>query len=364
MEAKEYHGTSLSKWMDGTGPEVDVVVSSRVRLARNLDGTPYPHQMSDEEAVNLLTSIEKATMGIFDAAELGDESENSEAQPNNPLVRLDQISSNERNIFVEKHLISPILAERNLGRGVVLNPDETVSIMVNEEDHLRIQCILPGLQLQPAWDQATQMDDKLESLLDIAFDEKLGYLTSCPTNVGTGLRASVMMHLPCLVMSRRINRIINTISQLGLTVRGLYGEGTEAHGSLFQVSNQITLGQTEEEIISKLAGVAQQLIIQERSAREAIYREKGWELEDRLFRAYGILTHARLIDSQEAMSLLSDLRLGVQLGLFPDLNNGVLTELMVLMRPAYLQKFAGRQLNTTDRDILRAELFRKYLVTE
>lgn len=355
---RDYHGTSLSKWIEGTGPEADVVVSSRVRLARNIKDLAFPHRMSDEQADSLLKTMETVAEELFITAEQCDDS-----AAKHPLVRLDQISANDRHIYVEKHLISPLLAERNHGRGVILNSDETVSIMINEEDHVRIQCILPGLQLQEAWDQATQVDDQMESVLDVAFDENVGYLTACPTNVGTGLRASVMMHLPGLVMTKRINRIINAISQLGLTVRGLYGEGTDAHGSFFQVSNQITLGQSEEEIISKLVGVTQQLIHQERSAREALYRNKGWALEDRLFRAYGILSHARLIDSQEAMRLLSDLRLGVQLGLFPELNNGLLTELMVLMRSAYLQKFAGRELDSADRDILRAELFREYLAT-
>lgn len=346
----------LSQWMNGVGPEAEVVVSSRIRLARNLQSLLFPHLMTEEQAKKTLESVENIANKVFrrlgcDSGQVG----------SNKMIRLEEIDTNERDILVEKHLISPMLAERVWSRGVLLNSDETVSVMINEEDHLRIQCILAGLQLRAAWDRANLVDDILDENLDIAFDETVGYLTACPTNVGTGLRASVMLHLPGLVMTKRINRVLNAIAQLGLTVRGLYGEGTEAHGNLFQVSNQITLGQSEEEIISKLEGVTQQLINQERSARSAVYKAKPWALEDRIYRAYGILTNARLIDSHEAMKLLSELRLGVYFKLFSDLDYRILTELMVLMRPAYLQKFAGRELLKADRDSLRAELFRKYL---
>src|SRR5690606_2870971 len=218
-------------------------------------------------------------------------------------------------VLVEKHLISPALANESRCGALILDRTESVSIMVNEEDHLRIQCLYSGFQVKEAWDKASRIDDLFEEAVDYAFDETRGYLTSCPTNVGTGIRASVMMHLPALVMTKQINRILQAVTQVGLAVRGLYGEGSEALGNLFQISNQITLGQSEEEIIDNLHNVARQILEHEKAARQRLLAESRIRLEDRICRSYGTLRHAVVMDSKEAAQRLSDVRLGIDLGL-------------------------------------------------
>ena len=243
----------------------------------------------------------------------------------------------------------------------MLRDDEVISIMVNEEDHFRIQCLLPGLQLEKAWQEASRYDDFLESQVDYAFHEEKGYLTACPTNVGTGLRASVMLYLPALVITQQINRILAAVNQVGLAVRGLYGEGTEITGNLLQISNQITLGQSEEEIWHNLYSVTRQLINQEKNAREHLLNEGREKLADRAGRAFGLLKYSRLIDSNEAMQLISDVRLGVDLGLITNVPVKVLNELLVLTRPGCLQYLKGRTLTAYERDLERAVQIQKYL---
>ncbi|MEW6063838.1 MAG: protein arginine kinase [Bacillota bacterium] len=351
MSLKETVNSPYSKWLDASGPESDVIISSRVRLARNLVGYPFPHLLGPENADKILYAVQTAihqkgmqeTVGKLE------------------ICRMTELSPTERQILVEKHLISPDLLEQPEKRGVVLRNDEVISIMVNEEDHLRIQCLLPGLQLKECWDLANAVDDGLEQTLDFAFAEEQGYLTSCPTNVGTGLRASVMLHLPALVLTQQINAVLITLSKLGLTVRGLYGEGTQATGNLFQVSNQVTLGLTEEEIIDNLIMVAMQLVTQERTARRALYKDQQHQIEDRVWRAYGLLKYARTMASSDAMALLSDLRLGVDLGIIPDIPAGLIMELIIMTRPAFLNKLKGTELNPYQRDIYRATLIRERL---
>jgi protein arginine kinase len=233
--------------------------------------------------------------------------------------------------------------------------------MVNEEDHLRIQCLYPGFQIKEAWEQASRIDDIFEEVADYAFDERRGFLTCCPTNVGTGIRASVMMHLPGLVLTQQINRILSAITQVGLAVRGIYGEGSEAQGNLFQVSNQITLGQSEAEIIDNLHGVAKQIIEHERAARQRMMEESRIRLEDRVFRSYGILSHASVIDSKESAQRLSDVRLGIDLGLIRDVSPQVMNEMMVLTQPGFLQQTFEEKMSPEQRDVRRAELIRKQL---
>nr|WP_207754834.1 protein arginine kinase [Desulforadius tongensis] len=337
--------------MDGDGPEHDIVISSRIRLARNLQGMAFPNQMSHQEADSVFHAVQLALSDRHFRQQFGDME----------LVRLGELSPVERRILMEKHLISPDLLKDHEKKAVVLSDDEVISIMLNEEDHLRMQCLLPGLQLQKAWEIANKLDDGLEAILDYAFSEQLGYLTACPTNVGTGLRASVMVHLPGLTMLNQINQVINAVSKLGLTVRGLYGEGTEAMGNLYQISNQVTLGLTEEEIINKLTSVIKQLIDQERLARKALHRDQKYRLEDRIFRAYGTLKNARLLTSDEAMKYISDVRLGVNLNIVDSLSNKILNELVVMTRPAYLVKQARRELSSQERDIMRAEIVRNKL---
>lgn len=348
MSLKETVSNPYSKWMDASGPENDVIISSRVRLARNLQGYPFPHLMDHETADKVLYAVQSAIADSGLVSQVG----------SLELSRMVELSPTERQILVEKHLISLDMLEHAEKRGFVLRDDEVISVMVNEEDHLRIQCLLPGLQLKECWDLANALDDGLEQTIDWAFAEERGYLTACPTNVGTGLRASVMLHLPALVMTQQINAVLTSLSKLGLTVRGLYGEGTQAMGNLFQVSNQVTLGLTEEEIIDNLIMVAMQLVTQERAARRALYKEQQHQMEDRAWRAYGLLKYARTMTSTDAMTLLSDLRMGVDLAIIPDIPPGLIMELIVMTRPAFLTKLKGEELSPQSRDIYRATLIR------
>ncbi len=351
MAIKETVSNPYSKWLDASGPDSDVVISSRVRLARNIIGLPFPHLLGTEDAGKMVCAVQAAI----------DHNEIKQSLGQLELTRMTELSPTERQILMEKHLVSPDLLEQPEKKAVVLRDDETVSIMVNEEDHLRIQCLLPGLQLKECWEIANAVDDGLEQGLDYAFCEQRGYLTSCPTNVGSGLRASVMLHLPALVMTQQINSVLTTLSKLGLTVRGLYGEGTQATGNLFQVSNQVTLGLIEEEIIDNLQMVAAQLANQERAARKALHKEQRHQIEDRVWRAYGLLSHARLMTSIDAMALLSDLRLGVDLGIISIVPPGLIMELMIMTRPAFLNKLNGKEINPHQRDIYRAKLIRERL---
>lgn len=349
MSVKETVNKSHSRWMDTDGPESGIVVSSRVRVARNLTGIPFPHLLSEGQAEGVIHAVKQAL----------DNGEAADSLGSLDLSSLSELSPLERQILVDKHLISPDLLNNYQLKAVVLRDDEVVSIMVNEEDHLRIQCLLPGLQLKEAWGIVSEVDDGLEKTLNYAFSEKLGYLTSCPTNTGTGMRASVMLHLPGLKLTKQLYGVLNTIGKLGLTVRGLYGEGTEALGDLFQISNQITLGQSEEEIIENLISITRQLLAQEQAARRALYNERREAVEDRVFRAYGTLKYARILSSEEAMRLFSDLRLGLELKIIQDVPAKILNEFMVKLRPAFLTKIAGRELSEYQRDAFRAELVRK-----
>lgn len=351
MSIKEIINNAHSTWMEGSGPDADIVISSRIRVARNLANLPFPHIMSQEQAEHIIHATHSAITNKDFVNEVG----------GLELIRMNELTPVERQILVEKHLISPDLLQNFERKAVVLRDDEVVSIMVNEEDHLRLQCLLPGLQLTEAWNTISTVDDGLEKTLDYAFNERLGYLTACPTNVGTGMRASVMLHLPGLVMVNQIKGVLATISKLGITVRGLYGEGTEASGNLFQVSNQVTLGQAEEDIIANMMSITRQLLTQERAAREAIYKERKEQLEDRVGRAYGLLRHAGIMSSEEAMRLLSDLRLGIDLGILKDLNANLITELLVLIRPAFLVKAANKEMTPLERDVYRAQLLRQKL---
>ncbi len=342
---------ALSRWMETKGPESDTVISSRVRLARNLEGLPFPHVMSDEQAAEVVRQV-MAAFHSREAAKLG--LEDAEVFP---MARMSDL---DRYVLVEKHLISPNLAQAGSG-AVAIGAGEAVSVMINEEDHLRIQCLYPGLQLGQALTLANKVDDLLEAQMEYAWSERYGYLTACPTNVGTGLRASVMVHLPGLVINNRAGRVFSTVVKLGFIVRGLYGEGTEAIGNVFQVSNQVTLGQSEVETVQNLENVVGQVIEQEKQVREALLTEMKEQIEDKVGRAYGILLWSHILSSQEAMQLMSDVRLGVGLGLVKNVEPRTLNELLVAIRPGYLQKLAGRELDAGERDIKRAELIRAKL---
>lgn len=337
---------SSAEWTSGQGPLSDIVISSRIRLARNVESIPFSPRAEQAE----LKRIFELSRQIVEEDSLFQDSS---------LLLLDELTPLESQFLVEKHLISIYHArEKHLYRGCVFNQRETLSIMVNEEDHFRIQYLLPGLQLNNIWKLINEIDDEIEKKVTYAFSEKEGYLTSCPTNVGTGMRASVMLHLPALEMINGINDILKAISKIGYVVRGFYGEGTEVMGNLFQVSNQITLGLSEEEIIDNLEKVNQQIISKEQKVRKDLLSNSKNQLEDQAWRAYGILSGARIISSAEAMELLSKLKFGVELGIIPHLNLGTLNKLMLLIQPAYLQMLTGEDLDSFSRDLQRAILIR------
>ncbi|WP_110925975.1 protein arginine kinase [Bacillus massiliglaciei] len=350
MSLEKFMENALSSWLSTDGPANDIVLSSRVRLARNLNNFSFPTIFSEEEGKAVIELVRQRI----------------KQEPNKEIGRLEMLEMNqlnplEKRVLVEKHLISPQLADDSASGACLLSENEVVSIMVNEEDHLRIQCLMSGLQLREALQMANQLDDWIEEEMDFAYDEERGYLTSCPTNVGTGLRASVMMHLPGLVLTQKLNHIIPAINQLGLVVRGIYGEGSQALGNIFQISNQMTLGKSEKDIVEDLLGVVAQIITQERTAREALVRTSNIQLEDRVYRSLGILSNARVIETKEAGTCISDVRLGIDLGYIKDISKNILNELMILTQPGFLQKYAGGSLNPRERDIRRAALIRERL---
>lgn len=349
MPLKKTINDSHSRWMDADGPAADIAISSRIRVARNLAGIPFPHLLDQTKAENVIHAVRLAIKDQDVLSKVG----------NVELSLLSEMLPVERQILVDKHLISPELLSSFERKAVVLRDDEVISIMINEEDHLRIQCLIPGLQLQEAWDLINQVDDSLERTLDYAFSEKLGYLTACPTNVGTGMRASVMLHLPALKLVKQLSGVLNAISKVGLTVRGLFGEGTEALGDLFQISNQVTLGQSEEEIINNIVAVVSQIINQEQAARNALYKNRREFIEDLVYRAYGTLKYAHILSYEEAMRLFSELRLGIEMGLISGIHSRLLNELTVRIRPAFLIKLSGNEMSAHNRDVFRAELIRK-----
>lgn len=340
-------------WMHAEdGQEADIVISSRVRLARNLKKVSFPHLLTAETGPQCMEKIVFA----WDNLEKQDDVEKFE------LKTLNELSSIDRQILVEKHLISPNQANMDSNyQGLVLNENGSLCVMINEEDHLRTQCFLPGLQVGECYNRAEKLDDEMEKNLDYAFDSRRGYLTSCPTNVGTGMRASVMLHLPAIVMSGQIKSVFYNLGQIGMTVRGLYGEGTEAAGNFYQLSNQVTMGQSEKDINNNLSIIAARIVEQERLTRYKLLNDMPYQLEDNIGRAYGILTNARIITSNEALVMLSSLRLGVDLGIIKGIQPFTLNELMVAIRPAHLQKKAGQEMNPLQRDEYRAVIIKEQL---
>ncbi len=342
-------GILKSKWLSEEGPDDDVVISTRIRLARNLEGIPFPFVFNEKHSEDVLKRL----------SELVDRTKGGPLCLS--LRKISELSEIERKILVEKHLISPNHANNSKG-AVISNEEESLSVMVNEEDHLRIQCIFPGFNLSNAWEYANQIDNLFEESLNYAFSEERGFLTCCPTNVGTGLRASVMVHLPGLVMTNQVSRVLSAISQLGLTVRGLYGEGTNSAGNIFQISNQITLGQSEEEIISNLNSVIEQIMSKERLAREKVYSYNKILIEDRVFRSLGTIKYARLLKDEESLKILSNLRLGVSLNILKEISLGTLKKLMVATRPAMLLLLLnGEETNEIPIEAFRANICREVI---
>ncbi|NMB07721.1 MAG: protein arginine kinase [Tissierellia bacterium] len=336
----------MGKWYEGTGPEEDVVISSRIRIARNVQDYRFPQEMGIEESENLTQEVLNGVKNI----------------PNNDnykFIRIGNLSPVERMVYIEEHLISPGLVQ-NIDKGsFLLREDENISIMINEEDHIRIQVLLPGLNLEKGWQFCDEIDDYLENSIDYAFHEDFGYLTACPTNVGTGLRASAMVHIPSLTMTGHINSLVQGLNKIGLTVRGIYGEGTEAVGNLYQISNQTTLGEKEERIIEKLKSVIYQIIERERDIRNSLLSKKRIEIEDMIMRSLGILKYSRKISSKEAMKHLSNVRLGMEMGIIKDMDFKSISKLMIDVQPAGIQKNKEQNMSKAERDIERAILIRK-----
>ncbi len=322
----------------------NIMVSTRIRIARNIKKYPFPYMMSEDVNKKVAEDIESAIL-----------SSNSVISKDFKAIDLNAIDEKQRKTLIEEHLISPILSANKGGR-VILDKDKTMSLMINEEDHLRLQVILPGLRLKEAWDLADKIDNLIEESVEYAFDEKLGYLTSCPTNLGTGLRASVMMHLPVLAMTGDISKIIASASSLGIAIRGIYGEGSEALGNLYQISNQITMGYTEEELVEKVENIAKQIEAYEKEAREKVYQKNKDEIDDKVWRSYGILKYARKISSKEAKKLISDVILGNALGVIENNGNNSYYELIVRTEPGMIM--SEESLDADKRDIKRAELIR------
>jgi len=336
------------EWLKNEGPDVDIVVSSRMRLARNLEAYPFPSRFTPEQRKEAASYLEEVLTHLDDTPPL----------TYFPLLGLSEV---DRLVLVERHLISKEHAEGDAERGVAVSDNESIAIMVNEEDHLRMQVFHSGLRLAEAWNVMNRLDDAISAKVQYAFSPEFGYLSACPTNVGTGLRASVMLHLPALALTGQTESFFRSVNRINLAVRGLYGEGTEAMGNLFQVSNQVSLGKSEEEIIDNLSSAVPQIVLYERKAREHLAERRRDQLEDRVCRALGMLQSARTMNSGETLELLSHVRLGINLGVIQDVEIGVINQLFVQTLPGHLQKLNGKVLDPADRDVHRAKFIREAL---
>ena len=333
------------EWLRGTGPEADIVMSSRIRLARNLAQFPFPNRAGERMRGEIETLL-RTEIGKCPAGRTLD------------YLRIDNLDTLDRQFLVERQLISRELAENQGQRGVGISPEENISLMVNEEDHLRMQVLRSGFALEDCWQEINAIDDALESGLTYAFSEQFGYLTACPTNAGTGIRASVLLHLPALVMTKEIQKVFQTLQKIGLAVRGLYGEGSQAMGDFYQISNQATLGKSEEQIIRQIQDVVPNILAYERRVRTALVKENRQNLHDQVSRALGNLKHAQQISSEETMHLLSSVRLGINLELIDDLEMKTVNELFIQTQPAHLQKLRHERLETAQRNVARAAYIR------
>ncbi len=329
----------------------NIVISSRVRLARNLQGYPFPGWAKKTDRLRVVEIIRPVVQGLKEM-----EGGFSEVMDNIPAI--------EKQVFVERHLISREHAAKNVGSAIVINRAGTLAVMINEEDHIRMQAIMPGFKIKEIYQSIDQLDTQLSASLPFAFSSKLGFLTACPTNLGTGMRASAMLHLPALVLQEHINEIVKAANKIGLAVRGLYGEGTEALGNLFQISNQTTLGEKEVEVLRRLTEVIAEIVKHEQNARITLLEKTPRMVYDHVGRAYGILANAQTITSKETMNLLSMISLGVDLGLFNGLSHATIDQLFMDTQPAHLQQqHHNQKLAAEDRDGLRADYIRAKLTT-
>ncbi len=336
------------EWLRGTGPESDIVISTRIRLARNLASYPFCNRSSSFQKGEIETSLREAATKL-------------DHDPQLVYLNLPALGQLDRQLLVERQLISRELAGSDGPRGVAVSPQETVSLMVNEEDHLRLQVMRSGFALDEAWQQIDRIDDLLEQRVSYAFSDDFGYLTACPTNVGTGMRASVMLHLPALEYTKEIEKFFRAMQKINLAVRGLYGEGSRASGHFYQISNQVTLGKSEQQLLGEIHGVIPQIITYERAARQRLLRENRQGLLDKVSRAQGTLYSATMMTSEETMELLSYVRLGINLGLIEDLTIATINELFIHTQPAHLQKLMGVPLDGEERNAARARYLRTRL---
>ena len=323
------------------GSKTAIVLTTRIRLARNLAGRSFPGWAKPAARAEIFAGCRRAVA-------------TTEPMQRGLDLAIGDLSDLEKQILVERHLISRELSGAKADAGVIISPDQTFAVMINEEDHLRIQVLRAGFQLKKAWNAINEFDTALEDQLDFAFSPRLGYLTACPTNLGTAMRASVMMHLPALVISNQMEKVVRAVNQLGMVVRGLFGEGSDASGSIFQISNQTTLGESEEEIIKRLGSVIQSITEHELNARAKLLEADAGKLFDKIGRAFGILQNSHLLSSSEAMNLLSLIRLGVDLNVFPDGSRSVIDRLFIEAQPGHLQYAQKRQFEPGQRDLLRA----------
>lgn len=340
---------NLGEWLRGTGPESDVVISTRIRLARNLAGQPFSNRATAPQKAD----TEARTRDAIAKLDLSHKLD---------YVEVSKLTPIDRQFLVERQLMSRELASVLDGpRGVAFDDRESVSVMVNEEDHLRLQVMRSGLALEDAWGEIDKLDDALETRLTYAFHDQFGYLTACPTNVGTGMRASVMLHLPALSLTKEIEKLFRSLQKINLVVRGLYGEGSRASGDLYQISNQVTLGKSESRVLQEIREVISQILQYERRARQLLVKERKQAEQDRVARAIGTLGSATMITSEETMELLSTVRLGIQLHLIEDLPATTVNQLFIHTQAAHLQKLMGTPLDGEERNAARAKYLRNKL---
>ncbi len=347
MDLDSLKSTS-GEWLRGSGPDSDIVISSRIRLARNVADFPFPSRVPD--------STQREIEGL-----LKDHIKALATGPELTYIDIADASQLDRQFLVERQLVSREHSEGTGARGACISPKETVSLMINEEDHLRMQVLRSGYDLDAAWEEINRLDDRLEERVSFAFSDEFGYLTSCPTNVGTGMRVSVMLHLPGLVLTKEIQKVFQAMHKMNLAVRGLYGEGSQALGDFYQISNQVTLGRSEEQIIQNVKRVIPDILSYERRAREALVKSDQQRLHDQVSRALGVLNSARQISSEETMEKLSSVRMGINLGLIDDIEASTVNELFMHIQPAHLQKIHGEVLESSERDLIRATYLRERL---
>jgi protein arginine kinase len=339
----------MENWQRYIGENNEIVLSSRIRIARNINNKPFPHRLNEADARKTTELVENAFYT------------STHTKENYKTIHLWELDNNSSINYLERHLISLKLINNKSKAAFILGENETVSIMLNEEDHIRLQCIAGGLNLKDTYNNANNLDNYIEENINYAFNGQLGYLTACPTNIGTGLRASVMIHLPALTMNDEMNKVLKVLTQVGMTIRGIYGEGSKAQGNMYQISNQITLGITEEDILNNLEAVINQIINQENWTREQLFKNYRYDLEDKIYRSLGILQTAILLNQNECMDLLSNVRMGVEMGIIKSVDKSRLNELLVDIQPASMKMKFNVDMNEKERDLNRARLVKESL---